>query len=314
MRRSALIASILVLALACDKQTRAPRASTELGELTDLSSSPTILFTVFGPRETPRLAPIGVVTANGLSPLVLDDAGWRELDEKYFAAGTKLPIYRNGRAAGELEVVRGMWAGNESPLYDVPGCSRVVPQAMARFSNPRDFEETVELLASSTMLAQPTDSRPLPANPEAQGLTLASAVASAADIGPEDLNGLDYHARWLRTGVGANRRSLLASYIDPEAGDLGPGAGSTAVLVLLAEDSAGTFKTSYQHARVGEARSVDFRRVINYADLDGDGKAEILMEQWRYAAIPQLVLLKYNGSRWADAFSVSAEWCRDQNR
>lgn len=314
MRRSALIASILVLAVACDKQTEAPRASTRSGEFTDLSTSPTILFTVFGPRETPKLAPIAVVTANGLSPLVLDDAGWRELDSLYFAAGRKLPLYRNGRTSGEIEIVRGMWPADSLPLYEVPGCSRVVPQALARFANPADYEETVELLASSTPLAQPSDSRPLPADPESQGRTLASAVAAAAGVGPEDLNGLDYHARWLRTGVGANGRSLLASYIDPDAGDLGPGAGSTAVLVLLAEDSAGTFHTSFQHARVGEARSVDFRRVINYADLDGDGKSEILMEQWRYAAIPSLVLLKHNGSRWTDAFSISAEWCRDQAR
>jgi hypothetical protein len=245
---------------------------------------------------------------------MLDAAGWRELDAQYFPAGRKLPVYRNGAASGELEIVRGMWPADSAPLYEVPGCSDVVPHALARLSDPANYEETVELLASSSPLAQSTDSRPFPADPETQGRTLAGAVAAAADIGPEDLNGLDYHARWLRTGVGANGRTLLASYIDPEAGDLGPGAGSTAVLVLLAEDSAGAFSTSFQHARVGEARSVDFRRIINYADLDGDGKSEILMEQWRYAAIPSLVLLKHDGTRWQDVFSVSAEWCTDQRR
>lgn len=313
MRRFALIASILVLAASCDKQTQGPRRSSADG-FTDLSAAPTILFSVFGPRESPKLAPIAVVTTGGLTPIVLDDAGWRELDSIYFASGRKLPMYRNGAAIGELEIVRGMWPADSLPLYEVPGCSRVVPQALARFANPSDFEETVEFLASSAPLAQAADTRRLPTDVDAQGRTLAGAVATAADIGPEDLNGLDYHARWLRTGVGANGRSLLASYIDPDAGDLGPGAGSTAVVVVIAEDSADTFTTSYQHARVGEARSVDFRRVINYADLDGDGKSEILMEQWRYAAIPQLVLLKHNGTRWADAFSVSAEWCLDPQR
>lgn len=314
MRRFALIASILVLAAACDKQSEAPRAAAQGPGFTDLSTSPTILFTVFGPRETPKLAPIAVVTPAGLSPIVLDNAGWRTLDSLYFPAGRKMALYRNGASSGEIEIVRGMWPVDSAPLYEVPGCSAVVPQALARLSDPSDYEETVELLASSSPLPQPTDTRPFPPDPEAQGRTLASAVAAAADIGPEDLNGLDYHARWLRTGVGANGRTLLASYIDPEAGDLGPGAGSTAVLVLPAEDSAGVFNTSFQHARVGEARSVDFRRVITYADLDGDGKSEILMEQWRYAAIPSLVLMKHNGSRWVDAFSVSAEWCRDQVR
>ncbi len=313
MRRSALIASILVLAAACDKQTADPRAADNRA-LTDLSGSPTLLFTVFGPRETPKLAPIAVVTANGLQPIVLDNAGWRTLDSMYFTAGRKLPIYRNGEALGEIEIVRGMWPADSAPLYEVPTCRDVVPQALGRLASSAQFEESVELLAASAPLAQQKDSRPMPADPEAQGRTLASAVASAAQIGPEDLNGLDFHARWLRTGVGANGRTLLTSYIDPNAGDLGPGAGSTAMLILLAEDSAGSFTTSYQHARVGEARSVDFRRVVNYADLDGDGKSEILLESWRYAAIPSLMLLKYSGNRWSEAFSISEEWCTDQKR
>jgi hypothetical protein len=313
MRRSALIASILVLAAACDKQTQAPRATDDRA-LTDLSANPTLLFSVFGPRETPKLAPIAVVTKAGLQPIVLDDAGWRTLDSMYFSAGRKLPVYRNGQALGDIEIVRGMWPADSAPLYEVPTCRDVVPQALGRLVTATELEESVELLAASAPLAQTSDAKPFPRDPEAQGRTLASAVAAAADIGPEDLNGLDFHARWLRTGVGANGRTLLTSYIDPNAGDLGPGAGSTAILILLAEDSATTFNTSYQHARVGEARSVEFRRVVNYADLDGDGKSEILLQNWRYAAIPSLTLLKYGNGRWSEAFSVSEEWCTDQKR
>ena len=313
MRRFALIASILVLAVACDKQTQAPRAD-EPRASTDLASAPTILFSVFGPREAPRLAPIALVTKDGLTPLSLDDAGWRQLDSTYFVTGRTLPLYRNGVALGEIEIVRGMWPADSAPLYTVPGCREVVPQALGRIAKGVDVEENVELLAASAPLPQATDRRPFPADPETQGRTLASAVAAAAQIGPEDLSGLDYHARWLRTGVGPNGRSLLASYIDPNAGDLGPGAGNTAVLMLLAEDSASSFSTSYQHARVGEARTVEFRRVQNYADVDGDGKSEILLEAWRYASIPSLVLLKYDGGRWREAFSVSQEWCTRRDR
>lgn len=313
MRRTAFIASILVLAAACDKQADAPRVESSTAA-TDLSGSPTILFAVFGPRQAPKLAPIAQVSAGGLQPLELDQTGWRELDSVYFATGRTLSIYRNGADMGPIEITRGMWPADSAPLYEVAGCRTVVPQALGRFQADNRFEETVELVASSAPLPQLQDSLPFPANPEAQGQTLASAVASASDIGPEDLNGLDFHARWLRTGVGANGRTLLASYIDPNAGDLGPGAGNTAVLVLLAEDSAGTFNTSYQHAKSGESRTVEFRRLLNYLDLDGDGKSELVMEAWKYAEIPALVVLKHDGRRWVETYRMSLEWCTDRRR
>lgn len=313
MRRTAFIASILVLAAACDKQAETPRAESSTS-ITDLTGSPTILFSVFGPRSTPKLAPIALVTADGLKPLEFDQTGWRELDSTYFAAGKSLTVYRNGRDLGPIEIVRGMWPADSSPLYEVRGCRTVVPQALGRFQANNTFEETVELLASSVPLAQIQDSRPFPANPEAQGRTLASAVAAAASIGPEDLNGLDFHARWLRTGVGANGRTLLTSYIDPNAGDLRPGAGNTAVLILLAEDSANTFNTSYQHAKSGESRTVEFRRLLNHLDLDGDGKSELVMEAWKYAEIPSLVILKHDGTRWLETYRMSLEWCTDRRR
>lgn len=281
---------------------------------TDLSGSPTILFSVFGPRDTPKLAPIALVTADGLKPLELDDAGWKELDSAYFAASKTLTLYRNGADAGPIEIVRGMWSGEGEPLYEINGCRSVVPQALGRFRADNRFEETVELLASSVPLPQKQDTRPFPANPEAQGQSLASAVAAASQIGPEDLNGLDFHARWLRTGVGANGRTLLTSYIDPNAGDLGPGAGNTAVLVLLAEDSAGTFNTSYQHAKSGESRTVEFRRLLNHLDLDGDGKSELVMEAWKYAEIPSLIVLKHDGTRWNETYRMSLEWCTDRRQ
>jgi hypothetical protein len=311
MRRTAFIASILVLAAACDKQAETPRVETSTA-VTDLSGSPTILFSVFGPRETPKLAPIAQLTPEGLKPLQFDDAGWRELDSLYFAAGKTLSLYRNGRDLGPIEIARGMWPADSEPLYEIRGCRSVVPQALGRFRPNNTFEETVELLATSAPVPQIQDARPFPANPEAQGQTLASAVAAASDIGAEDLSGLDFHARWLRTGVGANGRTLLVSYIDPNAGDLGPGAGNTAVLVLLAEDSAGTFNTSYQHAKSGESRTVEFRRLLNHMDLDGDGKNELVMEAWKYAEIPSLVVLKHDGTRWVETYRMSLEWCTDR--
>lgn len=282
-------------------------------EYTDLSGSPTVLFQVFGPKDAPRVAPIAVVRDSGLERIALDERGWRELDSLQFAPGRVLHLYRNGADVGTMEVVRGMY-GEDSTLYAVPGCRVVVPQAIGRLASAVGMEESLELIAASAPLVQVADRRPFPAGTDAQGRTLAGAAATAASVGPEDLSGLDFHARWLRTGVGPMGRTLLASYIDPSAGDLGPGAGNTSMVLVLAEDSAGTFTTSYSHALSGEARSVEFQRLLNYADLNGDGKSELVMEAWRYAGIPTLTVLTYSGTQWTESFRVGLDWCVDSRR
>lgn len=311
MRRIALIASILVLTVACDKQSRAPE-SRDAGTFSDLSGNPTILFQVFGPRETPRMAPIAILRDGRLEPISLSEGGWASFDSTYFAAGRQFPVYRNGVEAGALEIIRGMWPADSAPLYAVPGCRRVVPQALARLRASVALEETIELLGSSVPLPQAADPRPFPAGADAQGRTLANAVATASQIGAEDLSSLDFHARWLRTGAGPSRRTLLASYIDPNAGDLGPGAGNTAMVLVLAEDSASAFNTSYQHASIGEARTVEFRRVMNSVDIDNDSISELILEAWRYAEIPSLAVLKYGKGAWNETYRVSLEWCVDR--
>lgn len=311
MRRIALIASILVLTAACDKQTRTPE-SRDNETFTDLTENTTVLFQVFGPRETPRMAPIALLRAGRLEPISLSEGSWARFDSTYFAAGRQFPVYRNGVEAGTLEIIRGMWPADSAPLYDVPGCRRVIPHALGRLRATVALEETVELLGSSMPLPQVEDTRPFPAGADAQGRTLANAVATASQIGQEDLSSLDFHARWLRTGAGPSRRTLLASYIDPNAGDLGPGAGNTAMVLVFAEDSAATFATSYQHAAIGEARSVEFRRLVNYADIDGDSIAEMVLEAWRYADIPSVAVLKYGSGKWNETYRVGLDWCVDR--
>lgn len=307
MRRTAVIASILSLLLGCDKPADEPAEPAV--PLTDLSSAPTVLFQVFGPRQEPRAAPIAIVSGGTLRSITLDAPGWRVLDSMVFSVGHRLSLYHRGADIGSAVVVRGMWPRDEEPLYSLPGCRTVVPQATLRLDATSRVEESVEFLASSALFAQPTESRPLPTNAESPGRTIADATAAAAGIGKEDLAALDFHARWLRTGAGKEGRTLLASYVDPMAGDAGPGAGHTSNTFVLAEDSAGVFSTSYSHAVSGEARSVEFMRLVNHADLDGDGVAEIVAEAWRYAGIPDLVLLKYADGRWRETVRISMDWC-----
>jgi hypothetical protein len=205
-----------------------------------------------------------------------------------------------------------MWPVDSAPLYTVAGCRQVVPHALGRLQATVALEESIELLGSSLPMVQKVDTRAVPSGAENQGRTLASAIAAGSDIGPEDLAGLDYHARWLRTGVGVNGRTLLTSYIDPNAGDLGPGAGNTAILLALAEDSAGVLQTTYQHAVSGESRTVEFQRVLNHVDLNGDGVSELILEVWRYAGIPSLAILTRQPGGWTETFRVGLDWCTDE--
>lgn len=308
MRRTAVIASILTFALGCDKPS--PEAAPAV-PLTDLSSAPTVLFQVFGARDGPRAAPIAIVVGGTLQRLSLDADGWRLLDSMVFTPANRLSLYHRAQDVGFGEVVRGMWS-DDGPLYTLPGCRLAVPLANLRLDATVQLEESVELLASSAPFAQPPLTKPLPAAAEVQGRTIASAVAAEAQLGNEELSALDFHARWIHTGAGFEKRTLLASFLDPAGGDAGPGAGNSTNIMVLAEDSAGMLTTSFRHTASGDAKTIESMRLVNHADLDGDGVAEIIAEAWQYGGIPNLVLLKHRAGRWVETFRVSMDWCAEK--
>ncbi len=310
MRHPALIASILILLSACDKATeQAPSSDTPTITVSD---SATVLFQVFGDREELKAAPIALVEAGRLTALTLDEAGWRHLDSVFFAMGRQMPIYRFGTQVGMVEVVRGMWPTDSAPLYQLAGCRNVVPQALLRFRTTGAATQNLEFLAASTALRQPPEGRAVPTDAEARARRITDTTAAGRGVGAEELRRLDFIARWMRTGAGTNGLTLMGNYVDPEAGDAGPGAGVSASVFVLAEDSARTMVASYVHTSSGESRTVEFQRLVNHADLDGDGVDEIILEAWRYADVPELVVLKRDGARWAEAFRVSENWCLDR--
>jgi hypothetical protein len=313
MRRPVLIASILALLSACDKPQEQPAPDVPAAPRTAVTPTSTILFQVFGEKEQPRIVPIAIADGGRLAPLNLDAEGWRVLDSLFFAKGAKLPIYRNGTESGTVEIVRGMW-NDEGPLYTLPACAAVLPQAAGKLAAKGFVEASIEYLASTTPLTQPKEQRTLPRDSETQGRTLANTVAAAKQVGNEELASLDFISRWLPTGAGPTGRTLFASFIDPNGGDAGSGAGHTVMLMALAEDSAGTLVPSYQHVASGDARSVEMQRLVNHADLDGDGIDEILIEEWKYAATPEFGVLKYSQGKWRLVFRVSQNWCLDTKR
>ncbi len=308
MRRPAFIASILILALACDKPAATPETYVDRGP--PIQPGTTVLFQVFGSRDEPKAAPIAALRGGKLKAFDLDAVQWSTLDSMFFSERNRLPIYRNGANVGTVEVVRGMWPDNQEALYSLPGCTEVVPQATLRLFSTMSADENVEYIATSDTLTQKKpDNKPFPADAESKGRTIATAVAAARDLGAEELGHLEFIGRYIRTGAGTTGLTLLSTFIDPEAGDAGPGAGHAAMVFALAEDSAGTVKTSYQHVSSGEARTVEFQRLLNHFDIDGDGVDEIFLQSWRYAASPYLVVLKMTNGRWKETFRTSLDWC-----
>lgn len=305
-----LIASILALLPACDKLKEQPAPAAPSGPLTALTAQSTVLFQVYGEGAAPRVAPIAVVESGRVTALSLDASGWRLLDSLFLAKGRRLSLYRDGLAAGEFEVTRPMY-DDEGALYSLPGCTQLLPQAEGRLTVPLPPGVLAEFIASSTALAPRAAAERLPADALEKGRTLANAVAAGRGVGTEELAHLTFSARWLPTGAGPARRTLLASFLDASAGDAGAGAGHTSALLALAEDSAGTLVPSYQHVSSGEARAVSMQRVSNHADVDGDGIDELLVEEWKYAASPEVAVLKYAQGKWRMVFRVPGSWCLD---
>lgn len=301
-------------ALACDKPNTDPSDSAATVRATiDPTAPPTLLYHIFGSREAPKAVPIAALVDRALTPIVLPDAGWRQLDSLAFAAATRISIYRDGGAAGDAIVTRGMWPTDSAPLYAIRGCRSLVPQAAVQLRSTVPTEESVEFLGSSVPLPQSGAVGAAPGRGAATvARSIADSLAQANDIGPEDIKADDFHARWLRTGVGATGHTLLISQLDPNAGDEGPGAGNTAHLFALADEAEGQWRPTYSHAASGAARSVEFQRLVSHADITGDGVSEIVVEAWRYAAIPDLVVLRWQEGKWREHFRLRQDWCLRQ--
>ena len=310
---------ILVLVVGCDKSKSAvpvaevitPSGATAL----DLSAKPQLLFQVFGDIADPRVIPIAAVINGNIRQIGLTRAGWHALDSIYFAAGSSYPAYRNDAEAGQITIARGMWNGGDTPLYPLPGCQDLVPLASAKIAlRGSTNEPTVEFIASSASLApHPPFTGKLPSDAEItkMGRAFGHDVGKSAEMDAAELDSLDFSARMIVSGASA-APTLLVSFVDPTAGDLGPGAGHTSHLFALADKQPdGTYMATYRHAVSGDAKTVEFQRLIDHADVNGDGVDELILEAWKYGAPNALVVLSFKAGMWHESLRVKQSWCLD---
>ena len=314
--------AILALAAGCDKPTgsvrKAESITPEGTPALDLAAKPQILFQVFGDKEDAQIIPLAAVVGGAIRPIGLTDAGWHELDRTFFASGASFPLYRDDQEVGRATVSRGMWPTDSAPLYKLPGCSAVVPRASVKLTfDQQRTDPTIEFIASSEPLTSHPPFKGILASGSdvmKMGREFGHAVGKKADMDAAELDALDFHARQIVTGA-TDAPTLLVSFVDPNAGDLGGGAGHTAHLFVLADKGAGgAYEPSYRHAASGDAKTVEFQRLVDHLDVNGDGVDEIILEAWHYGADNDLVVLTFRNAQWHEVLRVKQSWCLDVKR
>lgn len=313
---SALILATLAAAAACDKAPPPdPNQVLPTGApALDLSSKPQILFQVFGDKAEPKMMPIAAIVGGTIQPIGLSRQGWRDLDSTYFADSTKYDVWVNDAITGSVTVKRGMWAGQDEPLYPLPGCKDLRPLASVSLSLLKASNEpTVEFIAASSPLTpHPRVTSAMPSTETIARLGrqhgLALGIRSAMD--KEELDSLDFIARMLITGA-RTEPTLLVSFIDQQAGDLGPGVGHTSHILALFDKVDTGYVATYRHVKSGEAKTVEFQRLVDHIDVDGDGVDEMIIESWHYAGSNELVVLNFKAGQWHEALRAPSRWCLD---
>ncbi len=276
----------------------------------DLAAKPTILFQLFGERESPHMIPLAAVVNGVIKPIGLTASGWKQLDAQYMAAGTKYPFYVEGGDPGELTIAR-------DTTYSLPGCSAVKPMAVVQlaFKTPR-ADPTVEFLASSGTVAPPhPESGKMMTSADIAKLAraLGHEAGKRANLTAAELDSIDFHARMIPTGA-SKAPTLLISFIDPNSGN-GKSGPWTGHVFALADSGSKGYEATYVHAVKGDSKSVEFQRLVNHVDFDGDGADEIIVEAWKYASDNDLVVLSFKAGRWQEVFRVKQDWCLDtQNK
>lgn len=315
MIRQAVLATILMVALGCDKAkglaggARAQAAVPAADQL-DLTRKPDILFQVFGERDDPRMIPIATISDGRLKPIVLTAPGWRQFDAIYLRSGTSYPLYRSGRPAGTVEVRQGMWE-EANPLYSLPRCELLTPLAAVTMDGSLRTGYTVEYLASTATLGAAPAGQPFSdAQAETAARALGAAVGEAAGISRNALNNLDFRAVSIMAGT-TGSPTIVASYIDPSA-DMSGSSGKTAHVFAIGDrDAAGGYQASFTHTVNGSAESAEYRRFVDHLDVNGDGVDEIMLEGWGASGETFLSVLSYDSGRWRESYRARSSWCLD---
>ena len=286
----------------CDKQAEGETAP--VIQQTSLAGKPTVLFLLFGDLADPRLLPVATIGHGRITSITLDAGGWRKFDGLYFKSGAQMAAYRRGASLGNAVIRRGMWDGDE-PLYKLPGCRALRPLGAATLATPPPDVVTLELLSTSDPLPSGPVRPEVSAAMSDSAQVVAARIAGREGLTPADRADLELTVTAMHTGA-TSWPTLVGSY--SERGGTA-GAGSRHIFVLADSATAGGFDASFVHTARDSAP--EFRRLIDHADLTGDGVDELVLEGWRAGGDTFLVIMKYEGRRWREVARGGTSWCAD---
>jgi hypothetical protein len=299
---AATLASILTLALACDKNAE----TAEVVHRTSLAGKPNVVFLMFGDRSDPRLLPVATTIEGQVAPVTLDARGWRDFDHLYFRPGTPLSIYRDGKPDGEAAIRRGMWDAT-GPLYKLPGCHSVKPLAAVEPREDGSEEVMLERIATSERLAPPGERPGVPRRALDSARAVAHRVAQREGLTHNARAELDLAVAAIATGA-TRAPTLVASFMERGGGI----NGHPRHLFLLADSTAGGYAPTFVH--LADDSLPEFRRLIDHADITGDGVDELLLEGWANGGDSFLLFLRYTNGKWREMARGETSWCADAKR
>jgi hypothetical protein len=263
------------------------------------------MFLLFGDHNDPRLLPVATIGHGRITPITLDPDGWRKFDQLYFKAGSQMAVYRYGASLGNAVVRRGMWDGDE-PLYKLPGCRALRPLAAATMAAAPTDVVTLELLGTSDPLPPPTAYPAITPAELDSAREVTARAASREGLTASDRADLQLTVTAFHTGA-TSKPTLVGSYT--ERGGATAPDGRHIFMLADGTGATGGYETSFVHT--AKDSTPDFRRLIDHADLTGDGVDEIVLEGWRSGGDSYLVVMHYEGGKWGEVARGGTSWCAD---
>ena len=314
-RALTIAATILAVATGCDKLketvTGRPSTSTPIVESLDLSTTPDILFQVFGERANPQILPLAALIEGAVRPIELSPDGWRRFADIYQKKGTQYRVYDDGRDIGSITVRQGMWEKPGAPVYSLPNCAALLPLATVKLETRIDVGFTVELLGTSARIGTPRPAANMSqADVRRIGREMGSLVADGQEIPRRALDALDFRAYAVNTGA-TPRPTIIASFIDRQGGEGEDGRTEGHVFVIADVGPDGGYTPTFSHAFRGSTQNAEYRIYLNHIDLTGDRVHEIVVEGRLTAGGSYIGILGHENGGWREIFRSRSGWCLD---
>lgn len=276
------------------------------GDSSLLASKPEFLLRVRRVKGETRVVPMATLGAQGFRPLQLSTRGWRAFDLQYLQKGSRLTVHREGRPAGEAEMLRGMWEPPSDPLDTLAGCGNIVPSARASVG------DAARLLTTGRR----PPLRPVTplANSELQAAlaTVPTLVAPTSGVSGSMLARFKREVYVVHSGA-SRSPSLVLVYNDPVplADSVAPIAERPRHLVVVLDRGVYGFRPTFTYSTPGNRQATPRLYFVDYLDVDDDGRAELFfgMDDPR---VPPLytVVLHFQNDAWRELLRVDGNPCQ----